>query len=74
VGGAAERQEIMKQKSREFEAALAEEAAAMKQLAKAFQSKTNAELKIIAARKRLSLARSASYAVKFDLMAFGITK
>ena len=60
----------MKPSDQEVDAAIAEEAAAMKAFAAASAQETKAGLKIKAARKRLSLARSAKWALMSDLMAY----
>ena len=62
---------IMQPSSEEIDAAIAEEATAMKQFAKISAKETAASLKVKAARKRLMDARGAKSALMQDLMAYG---
>lgn len=60
----------MQPTNQEIDAAIAEEAEAMKQFAAASAKETSASLKVKAARKRLMDARGAKSALMHDLMAF----
>jgi hypothetical protein len=64
----------MQPTSEEIDAAIAEEAAAMKAFAKASAQETNTGLKVKAARKRLMDARGAKSALMQDMMAYGGVK
>jgi hypothetical protein len=60
----------MKPTNLELDAAIEEEAAAMKQFAEASAKETAASLKVRAARKRLMDARGAKTALYQDMMAY----
>jgi hypothetical protein len=60
----------MKPTDFELDAAIAEEAAAMKQFAEASRKETAASLKVKAARKRLMDARGAKTALYQDMMSY----
>ena len=60
----------MPPKNEEIDAAIAEEALAMKQFAAASASETAASLKVKAARKRLMDARGAKSGLMHDMMSY----
>jgi hypothetical protein len=61
----------MQPTTEEIDAAIAEEAAAMKQFSEASRKETTASLKVKAARKRLMDARGAKSALMHDMMSYG---
>jgi hypothetical protein len=61
----------MQPTAKEIDAAIAEEAAAMKQFAAATRTETAASLKVRAARVRLMNARGAKTALMQDMMGYG---
>lgn len=60
----------MKPTNEEIDAAIAEEALAMKEFAAASAKETTASLKVKAARKRLMDARGAKSALVHDMMSY----